>query len=832
MKHTKAKKKKKILRGPLHLQTGGAVANTPSVATGVPQGGYAAPAIQTYLSGAASPQYSTGPIGAGVVGQPVNTNYVPPVSTYVPPVVTPTTTTTNTGGGQGSGPAATQQFVPATVTNTTPAATYAGETYDTSQDTAGPLVTNPAVGETTTYTPEQLAEITTDLSQSSLIPTEERIAQNQANVNQIVADGNGLISAGPNILDASQTPEQYHQNFQGNYNAQYDHAQANPTGQSTGVPIYDQGFDFSDAGIDALLPPTGEAAPNAGSTAWGPLAGVENFLAGIGGKNVQDTRYGVTGNRTAQQQANLEAFQQSQHGGSITGDRGSASVRADKATEMANATVNKQAQEDYAAQGDPAAQAALAEERAKQRLAHTFKSDGHKAAEKAAKAAGVDLSWQDIQDLGKTSHEYSQAGVDSIRAEQQGIKAVDGGWNTPKTTAETAAGTDVLWNGQTRAQTQAQNLAGIDLTHESASSQRKDAADQAARLQAAQAVGTGNTQDTLAQLQAGVPAAEVHANIAAAQTEAWADASTLSGSEAKAWLNEQGLGNYAKEDARDAIASLKGDAGFNMGGPISLNYGGAVDPEEQRRRAEEAKIAQSRATVTPPQQKAPLQPQQVGGGQSPLLGIGAKLLGTAIGGPLGGILGGLFNEGGQVQELNQGGWLANLFGSGKPRTSRWGGEATKAPRTQTTGLPSRPLPSGINFTNPNRVKRDAAYAAHAKSGKPSIWEKLGLNIGGNVPMKGYNTGGPLAVQPSEYKAGGMGDQGMPVKKKMDLEKLESQKMMDQQKMSQAEKSFMMAEGRKDKAAEQAMMQKEEAHKQAMKLKADTARMGPLASKEG
>ena len=87
----------------LHLQQGGA-AVSPTVTTGVPQGGYAAPAIQTYLAGNQSPQYSTGPIGAGVVGQPVNTNYVPPASTYVPPASTyvPPATTTNTGGGAGA----------------------------------------------------------------------------------------------------------------------------------------------------------------------------------------------------------------------------------------------------------------------------------------------------------------------------------------------------------------------------------------------------------------------------------------------------------------------------------------------------------------------------------------------------------------------------------------------------------------------------------------------------------------------------------------------------------------------------------------------------------
>ena len=294
-------------------------------------------------------------------------------------------------------------------------------------------------------------------------------------------------------------------------------------------------------------------------------------------------------------------------------------------------------------------------------------------------------------------------------------------------------------------------------------------------------------------------------------------------------LLQEGLA--AGKSSEQVLQELQA-GGFNKGGPVGYNYGGQIDPEEQRRRAEAGKIAKSNAAATPVQPKAPLQPQQVGGGQSPLAGIGGQLLKTGLGaalGPLGGILGGLFNEGGQVQGYNQGGWLSQLFGgTGKPRTSRWGGEATKAPRTQTTGVPQGGGISSWFGQNPNKAKRDAQYAAHAQSGKPSIWERLGRNIGGPVELSPAmrNMGGPLS-NPNGYNEGGQ-TQATPVKKMMDMEKLESQKMMDKQKMAQAEKSFMMAEGRKDEAAEQAMMQKQEAHQQAMKLKEDTARMGPLA----
>ena len=89
-----------------------------------------------------------------------------------------------------------------------------------------------------------------------------------------------------------------------------------------------------------------------------------------------------------------------------------------------------------------------------------------------------------------------------------------------------------------------------------------------------------------------------------------------------------------------------------------------MSPEERRRMEEEkrkrgAKVAQSQASATPIQPKAPLAAGGMGPmGDSPLMQIGKQLgkqaLGSALG-PLGGILGGLFNTGGSVQGYSRGG---------------------------------------------------------------------------------------------------------------------------------------------------------------------------------
>ena len=78
-----------------------------------------------------------------------------------------------------------------------------------------------------------------------------RIAQNRAEVDAIVAAGGGSIAPVPNVLDASQSDDLYNQYFQENFKAAQEHAESNPYGQTTGVPLSQQGFTTG----ESLLPP-------------------------------------------------------------------------------------------------------------------------------------------------------------------------------------------------------------------------------------------------------------------------------------------------------------------------------------------------------------------------------------------------------------------------------------------------------------------------------------------------------------------------------------------------------------------------------------------------
>ncbi len=102
-------------------------------------------------------------------------------------------------------------------------------------------------------------------------------------INEATGDPN--IVAGPNALSAADDGigGDYAEEFQENYQAQSDHAAANPQGQTTGTPIYDQGYGAGESFLgealntgplgtainavtgetilptyDDLLPPTGE----------------------------------------------------------------------------------------------------------------------------------------------------------------------------------------------------------------------------------------------------------------------------------------------------------------------------------------------------------------------------------------------------------------------------------------------------------------------------------------------------------------------------------------------------------------------------------------------
>ena len=80
---------------------------------------------------------------------------------------------------------------------------------------------------------------------SSQSPSEQRIASNRNYLDNIIDAGGGLIADVPHVLDSSQSSSEYNQNFADNYNAALAHSNANPTGQTTGVPLYQQGFDFN-----------------------------------------------------------------------------------------------------------------------------------------------------------------------------------------------------------------------------------------------------------------------------------------------------------------------------------------------------------------------------------------------------------------------------------------------------------------------------------------------------------------------------------------------------------------------------------------------------------
>lgn len=168
------------------------------VQTGIPQGGFAAPAIAQYLAGTAAPTLSYTP------GQ---------YDQWHQQVAADTATGVNNFEAQA------QAFANQAAAQASPSGT----------------VTLPD-GQVITYdTPAEQQQA-------------EQIAQTiiDGGINPETGDYN--ISAGPNVLSAADEGlfgfgEDYNEEFQENYNANYEHAQNNPTGQTTGTPIYEQGYD-------------------------------------------------------------------------------------------------------------------------------------------------------------------------------------------------------------------------------------------------------------------------------------------------------------------------------------------------------------------------------------------------------------------------------------------------------------------------------------------------------------------------------------------------------------------------------------------------------------
>ena len=305
-----------------------------------------------------------------------------------------------------------------------------------------------------------------------------------------------------------------------------------------------------------------------------------------------------------------------------------------------------------------------------------------------------------------------------------------------------------------------------------------------------------------------------------------------------------------------------------------------LTPEQIRKKQEEEqrknKIAQSQASATPIQPRGPMAGPAVSRQQSPLMQIGQMLgkqaLGSALG-PLGGLLGGLFNVGGKVDYAKE----AQKRVQAQNAAIKAGAQGQRvAPATRTlfneAGKQIGEVPGDVIKGYGNRAPQQAApqqdpfagiaakIAADKAAGKPVDYNALAAlqharsqkntearNEAMRAFMKRYpqfakpggsqgvvlrkNVGGPISSNPYGYNEGGPA-QATPIKKVMDVEKLESQKKMDALKEDQAERAFQMGEQRKEEAHQQAMAQKEEAHAQAMKLKKESATMKAPLSKGG
>ena len=158
--------------------------------------------------------------------------------------------------------------------------------------------------------------------------------------------------------------------------------------------------------------------------------------------------------------------------------------------------------------------------------------------------------------------------------------------------------------------------------------------------------------------------------------------------------------------------------------------------EAEKKRREE-KIAASRASASPIQQRPPMQAQ---GGMGPSrpsplaqagIGIGKKLLGSALG-PLGGVLGGLFNTGGPVQGYSRGGEVEDerrKKREKKRREAKARGEYKVADWFPADGVrdPRSPLGAGWEWQNrPNHQLKDALFKAGGidaiEMGAPQAWQ--------------------------------------------------------------------------------------------------------------
>ena len=309
--------------------------------------------------------------------------------------------------------------------------------------------------------------------------------------------------------------------------------------------------------------------------------------------------------------------------------------------------------------------------------------------------------------------------------------------------------------------------------------------------------------------------------------------------------------------------------------------------EAEKKRREE-KIAASRASASPIQQRPPMQAQ---GGMGPSrpsplaqagIGIGKKLLGSALG-PLGGVLGGLFNEGGNVTAKKRTVFVpdpSSPFGvkqtsevyndtTGKlaPKRAReqqaaqvdtYEGIAAAIAADKAAGRPVdyNKLAALQNArANQNRAAQDATRQAYLKKnpefrfpgGSQGVIKR---NMGGPISMYGYNKGGKAAdkrpwwqrmLDRNPTRRAGMNVGGMVPQGPLNpngyneggpVAPTPIKKVMDEDKIEIQRETFERAEARKDMKFQLDEKRAAEKHAMDMKLKKATAvtKKAPLAKK--
>ena len=193
---------------------------------------------------------------------------------------------------------------------------------------------------------------------------------------------------------------------------------------------------------------------------------------------------------------------------------------------------------------------------------------------------------------------------------------------------------------------------------------------------------------------------------------------------------------------------------------------------------------------------------------------------------------------------------------------------SKVARSQIAATPIQQATQGMGAPLAQARGASPLQQAGLKVGSKLLGSALGgplggilgglFNLGGKVPMQGYNTGGEtnrfgrkiikkpartkttgsggswwpwqrqkkniggmmMPLNPNGYNEGGAA-QPTPIKKEMDIDK-----------MKMAREAFELEQGRKDMQMMRAMALKQDAHDQSMKLKKESATMQkPLAKKE-